>query len=305
MGTTPAEYKNRINKVIDYINEHLDQQIPLDVLAGVASFSPFHFHRIFKGLTGETLGGFVKRLRLEKAANILAANPRVSVTEVAFSCGFSTPASFARAFKERFGCSATEWRKHKGRGLSKNCKAKSKNGKDMIFDSGYPYAIGGGSAKGVIKVEVKEMPSLDVAYVRSMIGYGDELADVFDRLFRWAGPRGLVGPGTTVLGIPYDNPDITPAAKCRYDACITVPQSAAAAGEIGRMRLESGRYAVCRFEGTEEDIAAAYNMLYGVWLPENGYQPDDRLSYEIYYAHPRSHPEKKFVSDICIPVKPL
>ena len=146
MSRTAKEYKNRINRVIDYINANLKQPLSLDVLAGVASFSSFHFHRIFRAMTDETLSDFVKRLRLEKAANMLAVNPRASVTAVAFECGFSSSASFARSFKERFGCSATEWRKRKSLGFSNNCKAVSKNGKDSLFGS--RYAGNAGADKG-------------------------------------------------------------------------------------------------------------------------------------------------------------
>jgi AraC family transcriptional regulator len=307
MNDTTQEYKNRINRVIDYINANIGRPLSLDVLAGVASFSSFHYHRIFRAMTGETLNDFVRRLRLEKAANMLAVNPRTSVTAVAFTCGFSSSASFARSFKKRFGCSATQWRMRKSLGFSNNCKVISKNGKDRLSGSGYAGNAGADKrpAEEMLSVAVEDMPALRVAYIRHLEGYGNDIGRVFVRLFRWAGPRGLIGPETKVLGIPYDNPEITPAGKCRYDACISVPEGVEAEGEIGVLELKGGKYAVCRFEGNEREIAWTYNALYGNWLPESGYQPDDKPSYEIYYGNPHGYIDVSFVSDICIPVKPL
>ena len=106
---TRSEYVARINRVVDYIESHLTEELSLEVLAKVACFSSFHFHRIFAAVTGETLNNFVRRLRVEKAAGQLLANPGKSVTEVALDCGFSGSSAFARVFKESFGMSALEW----------------------------------------------------------------------------------------------------------------------------------------------------------------------------------------------------
>ena len=104
------EYMGRINRVIDHIESNLDGNLKLDTLAGVANFSPFHFHRIFSAIVGETLNQFIQRIRLEKAASQLIDNPKKSITEIAFDCGFSGSATFARAFKESFGISASQYR---------------------------------------------------------------------------------------------------------------------------------------------------------------------------------------------------
>lgn len=104
------EYTARINRVIDYIETHLDRELSLDTLAEVANFSKFHFHRLFQAMVGETLNQFIQRLRLEKAASQLIYNPKKSITEIALDCGFSGSAAFARAFKGMYGMSATAWR---------------------------------------------------------------------------------------------------------------------------------------------------------------------------------------------------
>ncbi len=104
------EYIFRVNRVIDYIETNIDKDLSLQDLARIANFSQFHFHRIFRAIVGETLNRFIQRMRVEKAATQLMANPKKSITEIAFDCGFSGSASFARAFRETFHMSASEWR---------------------------------------------------------------------------------------------------------------------------------------------------------------------------------------------------
>jgi AraC-like DNA-binding protein len=104
------EYEKRVNRVIDHIREHLAEDLSLAGLARVAAFSPFHFDRVFKAITGETLFGFVQRLRIERAAGALRLHPDQSVLAVALDHGFASAATFARAFRAHFGMSATQWR---------------------------------------------------------------------------------------------------------------------------------------------------------------------------------------------------
>ena len=104
------EYTARINRVMDYIGKNLDSVIDLSLMADIASFSPYHFHRIFTFITGETPNNFVSRIRLEKAAVLLQDRPKESIREIAFECGFVNSSSFSRAFKSFFGISAKEFR---------------------------------------------------------------------------------------------------------------------------------------------------------------------------------------------------
>ncbi len=99
----PVDYVERVNRAIDYIVHNLDQPLRLEHVAGVACFSPFHFHRVFRSLVGETLNQFVKRLRLERALFLMAHDSQRPLTEVALSCGFSSSSDFSRNFRQRYG----------------------------------------------------------------------------------------------------------------------------------------------------------------------------------------------------------
>jgi AraC family transcriptional regulator len=319
------EYIARINRVIDHIESNLDSPLNLEALAGVANFSPYHFHRIFRAILGETLSHFIQRIRLEKAAAQLVANPKKSITAIALDCGFSGSATFARAFKTAFGISASRWRdgeqpqKSKIRKTNRKMEqAISKFRKDMDMNLFYsdpetnnPKQIWRIAMKGksTISVEVKNLPKMNVAYVRHIGSYqGDSklFERLINKLMTWAGPRDLIRfPETQLLAVYHDDPNITAADNLRTSICITVPPETKVDGDVGKMSIPGGRYAVARVEVAQDEFQGAWDALFGGWLPESGYQPDDRPCYEIYRNDPKQHPEGKHITDICIPVKPL
>jgi AraC family transcriptional regulator len=320
-----AEYLARIHRVMDFVETHLGDELPLERLAGVACFSPFHFHRIFGALTGETVQRFIQRLRLERAATQLLANPAKSVTAVALDCGFSSSAAFARAFREAFGCSAGEWRAVKGKPdcansdskLRKVGKTDRKHGEAVSGGIAYPDGINhtGGSTmhttpattdKQPIAVRVEELAPFPVAYVRhagSYQGNGELFAGLFDRLCRWAGPRGFLGPGARMLSVYHDNPEITDAGKLRVSVAVSVPPGTEGSGEVGIMEIPGGKYAFLRFTVTMGDYGAAWNHAYGTWLPGSGYQPDDRAPMEFYLGEPDTDGQHEI--ELVVPVKPM
>jgi len=262
-------------------------------------------------------------LRAERAAAQLINNPKKSITEIAFDCGFSGSATFARVFKDVFKMSASEWRV-KGRKTNRNIRQTDRKigqalgniGKDVSILS---YYIGPQTnnpiwrmkmkTKKEVQVEVKEMPELNVAYVRHVGPYkGDDalFGSLIGKLMMWAGPRDLLrSPETQIMSVYHDDPNITDEEKLRLSICIAVPEGTAVDGEIGRMTVPGGKFAVARFELAGDEFEEAWGALMGGWMPESGYQPDDRLCYEIMHNDPKKHPEKKHIIDICVPVKPM
>jgi AraC family transcriptional regulator len=321
------EYRARINRVIDYIEANIGQELSLDILAGVASFSKYHFHRIFRVMTGETLNQFIQRRRVEKAAGQLIYNPRKSITEIALDCGFSGSATFARAFKEMFQMSASEWRaggyrdhQRKIRNMESNTyQAPGKNRQDFSLSSMYIDPVTNNptwrikmidkTAVQAVQIEVKEMPAWPVAYVRHIGPYqgdGQLFARLFEKLAKWAGPRGLLQqPDAQFLSVYHDDPEITANEQLRVEVCLTVPENTPVEGEIGAMVIPGGKYVVGKFELAEQEYGAAWQLIYGQWLPQSGYQPDDRPAYERMLNNPDEHPEHKHIVEICVPVKPL
>lgn len=318
-----AEYRARINRVLDYIENHLGDQLTLEGLAREANFSPYHFHRIFRAMVGEPLNKFIQRVRLERAATQLVFQPRKSITDIALDHGFASSATFARAFREAYGMSAGAWRSGGFRERSKFGKVDGKTGNTDGNDGkapGYTIEYLAGvfhhqkytimkDQTAIAQVEVKALPAMHVAYVRHVGPYQGDSA-LFGRLFgkimKWAGPRGLVRfPETQMVSIYHDNPDLTEDDKLRVSVGITVPEGTAVDGEVGLMTLPATTYAIGHFEIDPSGYEQAWNAIFSGWLPDSGYQPDDSPSFERYLNDPETHPEKKHIVDICVPVKPL
>lgn len=326
-----AEYVARINRVMDHVERHLDERLSLDELAAVAAFSPYHFHRVFAAMVGETLGQFVRRLRLERAAARLVTSPTTPVTVVALECGFSSSAAFARAFKEWSGVSASEWRRVKaGRRRDEGAPPgqEGKNGQTAsnlrqdyvvapVYGAGAHYRPTwrvtmnnhtAATGRLTARVEVREEGEITLAYVRHTgpyAGDGALFARLFARVARWAGPRGLLGPEARALSVYHDSPSLTDPDKLRISVGFSVPPGTPASGEIGTMTIPGGTYAFARFELKEDEYGRAWDAVFCGWLPESGYQPADGVCYEWYHGSPEEHPEGKSVVDICVPVTPL
>lgn len=320
-NATRREYVARINRVLDHIEAHLQDALTLERLAAVAHFSPYHFHRVFNAMVGETLNRFIARVRIERAMQWLVANPDRSVTEIALDCGFSGSQTFARAFREYTGMSATEWRRACLRGGSKigNTKGKIGNtisniGEDSGDDNGYLAPVLQSLRRipmttiSADSVTVQQLPDTHVAYVRHIGPYaGDEtlFKNLFARLCQWAGPRGLIREGSDFITIYHDDPNITAPDKLRTSVCLSVPAGTPVEGDIGTLVIPAGSYAFARFEILPVQYGDAWNSLCGAWLPDSGYEPADGPSFEIYRNDPSTHPEHKHIVDICIPVKPM
>jgi AraC family transcriptional regulator len=313
-----SAYVERVNAVIDHIETHLADELTLDALSGVAHFSPYHFHRVFTALVGETPHRFITRLRIERAATQLVQHPDTTVTQVGADCGFANPSSFARAFRGAFSMSATEWRsgghaRHERVGRSTRV-IDPRAGGYGVLDSSFEPSTGapvwriGTPSLGPATVTLEQVPELEVAYVRHTgryQGMEEVFTRIFEKLMRWAQPRGLVGPDTWVMAVYHDNPEITDDDRLRVSACVTVPPATAPSGPVGRMGLEGGTCAIGAFELGASDYSEAWLSLMAGWLPESGYEPDDRLSFERFPIDAVSADPARNRVDICLPVRPL
>ena len=160
-------------------------------------------------------------------------------------------------------------------------------------------------AKVEYTVDVKELAACTVAYIRHVGGY-QGLGEAFGRLMSWAGARSLLRfPETKMLAVYHDDPGITQEDKLRTSVCVTVPPGTAVDGDVGTMEIPGGRFAVAHFEIAADQFGQAWETFMRDWLPSSGYQPDDRMCYEVYLNDPKQHPKGKYIVDICEPVRPL
>jgi AraC family transcriptional regulator len=267
-----------------YIQKHLDEELPLDRLARVAHFSPYHFHRVFKALVGEGVSEYVRRLRLESAAVALKTTDR-GVVRVALDAGYGTHEAFTRAFRQLFGVSPTQFR------AGQHPRLSPKEEIPMPAETTPP------------EVRFDTLPPRRVAFLRH-VGPYQTVGPTFQRLAGWAGPRGLFRPGVLLLGVCHDDPDVTPADKIRYDCCITVDDQFRPEGDFGVQTVAGGEYAVLTHRGPYETLGESYRWLYGTWLPTSGREPGHAPPFEVYLNSSGDVAPKDLLTEICVPLAP-
>lgn len=292
--TTAADYERRILNVLTHIQAHLDEPLDVGRLAGIAHFSPYHFHRIFRGMVGETMIEHVRRLRLEKAAFHLSYGKR-RVTDISLDAGYEALEAFSRAFKAAFGCSPSAYR-------SANAPSRP------TAKSGVHFAADGriGTFKPVrgehtMEVTITKKNPQAVAFIRHTGPY-EEVGPTWERLCAWAGPKGLITEKTPFIGVSYDDPEVTEADKIRYDACIGLDQPVLPEGDIGVQELPGGTFAVTVHIGPYSGLKDAYDWLMGTWLTDSGYEAGGCPTYEVYLNAPDKVRPEELLTEINLPL---
>jgi len=277
---TVLDYSRRIERVIDHIGAHLDEPLDLERLAAVACFSPYHFHRIYRAVTGETVADALRRLRFNRAAGELVEG-HPAVATVARRAGYGSVAAFARAFRSGYGIAPAAYRRQ-GR---------------LVPPSPIPTA----TETAMYDVSVRDLQPVRLAALRHTGSYL-EIGTTFERLFAWAVGRGLMGPQTRAIGVYYDDPDGTPAHALRSDAGLAVGPDVALDDGLRIVEVPGGRHAVLHHQGPYAELNKAYRWLYREWLPKSGEQCADRPIFEEYLNNPRTLPPEQWLTDICLPL---
>jgi AraC family transcriptional regulator len=296
-----ADYKDRLNKIFQFIDENLDSKLSLSTVSEKAFFSPFHFHRIFKLLTGETLNEFVTRRRIEKSVlDIL--HKKLSISEIAHTYGFSDNSAYTKAFKKYYGVSPTEFKNQNPNKFSKIRQLNSKIGQNYPDLDEYVCIIN--NLKKWIEmnsnIEVKQMPEQTYVYI-TCIGPHD-LPIAFQKLIAWATRIGFMTEGAKLMTVYQDSLKVTEEEKARFRACLQVDNSGENQSEFERAKIPSGKYVVGKFEIVLDDFEKSWTGLY-VWMNENSCERAEGESFEIYHNNFNEHPEKKAIVDFYIPIK--
>jgi len=297
------DYIKRVNTILSYIEANLSNDLSLESIAAVAFYSPFHLHRLFKAITGETLNTYITRKRIERAALQLIHAKDISITAIAMNNGFNSNSSFARTFTKLYGISPSAFRNAPPNELSKIGKVNSKNSKVNFITEEYFCNIN--HHKNWIdmnaKIEIKEMPKMELAYLTQIGVAGIE--NTFMQLMKWAMPKGLLAkPNAHLVRVFHDSFKITDEDKVRMSIGVILHEPIKTDGVISLMTIEKGKHLVGRFEIEVKDFEISWNALF-LWMSEQGYKKADRLPYEIYYNNPAEHPENKCIVELCIPVE--
>jgi len=266
------DYQARILRVLLRIENDLDHPWTLDELAGIASFSKYHFHRLFTALVGETVASYLRRIRLEWAAGQVADTQR-SIAEIGREAGYVNPEVFTRAFVRRFELTPSQFR-------------------EVARDSGAAAAARSGSAAERVAarwcaatpdrndaeaapVETVHMPAIRCAFVRATGDYARSGPEAWGRLAAWARSRSIPVSARKRFSVGHDDPEVTTGERLRLDACVEILEGEAEErpGYVGVSDISGGEYARLEHTGSIDRISDSFARIYGLWLPESGREP--------------------------------
>ena len=278
---TYNDYVQRINKVVAYINNHLESSLNLKTLAEIATLSEFHFHRIFKVLKGESPIAFIARLRIETAAQLLRYS-NLPIEQIAFNIGYETPASLSKAFKNQYGFSPTEYRTNKDTYIMK---------KEIINPD---LAL---KAPKIVTLEPKNLIYVALTGAYGSLDYGK----AYEQLWAVIKAQKLFTKGIESICISYDDPKITEGSLQRSDVCLAIHKPATPQEEVSCKTLAGGKYAVFFYQGSYENLSQVYDTAVR-WVIDHQYTLREEPFFEKYLNDSRRTPKEKLKTEVYIPI---
>lgn len=282
--STTQLYQERVNLVIDYVHAHIGENISLATLADVSGFSMYHIHRILKAFLGESIGNFIIRSRMEKAAWMLRGT-EMSIAEIAWEVGYDTPSSLTRVFQSMYGVSPSAYRNDKTITLMKETNIRH----DLDLKTG-----------------VKELPSRNFMYIRCFGPYKKiDFTGVFSRLYKYMSSqfKRPETPDFEFTCVYLNDPSTTPAEKLMTDLGFCMEEAITPKGEIGYREIPAGKYLCALYKGPYDRLSDVYDTVLGKVIPEMGLRLRDEPAIECYPNDPRKEKPENYLTEIQIPIE--
>ena len=278
-----SKYQKRIRTVIEHIHENPGATLTTDALAEVAHLSPYHWHRIYKSITGESAAATVKRCRMHNAAATLLRTD-TPVVEVGASVGFPDVHSFTRTFKSYYGVAPGQFR-----------AARAEVVEDVVDDSGIENLA-------YENVNIIETPERRLA---GSWHYGDfmTIGVTFEKVMAQCAMAGLMSDQAQTIGVYFSDPDCVPEQHLRSFAGVVVASDAATPDELENYITSAGKYAVLTHHGPYALLAQGYHWLYSNWLPASDKVVRDEPCCEVYLNNPVDTAQQDLRTDICLPIE--
>lgn len=305
---TQSPYAQRINRAMNYISSHLADNSNLEDVAAEVGISKYHFHRIFKAFVGESAGAFFRRVQLERSAILLIYHKEKPIKDIAYETGFSSSQNFAKLFKKKFGRTPNQYRQTQPAFVAD----KNSNIGNIDTDGTLYYCISENQLKTDTdewkrlygQIAIRTVTPQTVLYERHYGAYTySELSKLYGRLFDKIKGLSEPVPFTTVMGIVWDYVAITDDSKCRYDACVALPKGYRIPAGAHTQVLEGGKFAVYSCTVENFNFYHHWNVFLTQWLPQSGYELDNRPSLEVFTNLSSAMEKGTFSMEIWMPVQ--
>ena len=280
--TTRSDYAERLERVFRWLADHLDDTLDLTRLADVACLSPYHFHRVYRAMQGETAAETVRRLRLHRAAVELITG-ELPVARVARRAGYSSQEAFTRAFKAAYAVPPARYR-------ASFVPMPTANREESAMET------------MTYEATIRQTKPIRVAALRHQGAYMN-IGSTFERLLALAAGQGLLSPQIRTFGVYYDDPLATPVNALRADACLALHDGKTPTGELQLGEIRGGRYAVVLHVGPYAELERPYKWLYGTWLAQSGEEPDNAPVVEEYLNDARTVLPTALETEIWLPLR--
>jgi len=280
-------HNERMNKVVQHIENNLSAGVNVSELAKLACYSEFHFHRLFRSYVGESVYAYRKRLLLERAIKLLLYTSD-NITDIAFKSGYDNQASFNKAFKKLYSYTPSQVRKQ-----------------SVVIQ---PLKIEL-RQNMTIKPEIKTLKDIIVISAREVGSYPEAAPKAWGRVMKFAYGNRLMNKDVRSIGISHDDPSVTAPEQIRYDACVDIDadlknNTFKNNDNLEKKTIAGGKYAMFLHKGSYENFAQTYSYIFNEWLPESDYQvSDDKTCFEIYLNRdPRKTKPENLKTEIYIPL---
>lgn len=294
-GSINSRYFKRIDRVLARLQQAImsgEDPPALTELASVAGLSSYHFHRIYRAMTGETIGRTAGRLRMLRALHLLG-DGHLSITAIALAVGYDTSQAFARAFREQVGRSPSQLRES------------STQRAPLIARLSRPPA-GSAGDKSRLVIDVVSIEPFEVVLLRNVGAFSD-LDQGFNRLFDWAGNAGLAEGIRGLYGLPLTDHRDTPPALFEFDCALLIQADPEVDGEMAanmhRLQVHGGTFIRSRHVGAYEGIEDHVDRVLAQWRPDSGTELRDAPIHYHFLDDPEQVPEALLRADIYLPTQ--
>lgn len=309
-----SRYRERMRRVLAYIDAHLDDDLGIDVLSGVAACSPYHFHRQFSGFFGMTAHRYVQDVRMKRAAHRLAFRTEGSILQIALDSGYASPEGFARAFRQWVGQTPAAFRERPDWIAVNAVSRMGRRGRRETTRSNEPLVNGmtgtvSHARRRVMnrlfskdQIRIVDFPSTEVAVLEHR---GDPvlLGDSIRRFIAWRKQTGLSPRDGATFNVLHNDPEATAPDAYRLDICAATQRAIAPNRQGVRPgTLPGGRCAMLRLTGSSDDLRPAIAFLYADWLPQSGEELRDFPVFVQRVSFFPDVPEHLAVTEIFLPL---